>query len=61
MPSARASMSPLPAAQAWLAARGGLAGIADALRTPREVAVDELAEARELLAYWERRARQLPR
>jgi hypothetical protein len=61
MPSARASMSPWPAAQAWLAARGGLAGIADALRTPREVAVDELAEARELLAYWERRARRLPR
>ena len=61
MPTARASTSLWPAAQAWLEARGGLAGIADALRAPREIAVDELAEARELLAYWERRARRLPR
>ena len=61
MPSARASTSPWPAAAAWLEARGGLAGIAGALRTPRAAAVDELAEARELLAYWERRARRLPR
>ena len=61
MPTARASTSLWPAAQSWLAARGGLAGIAEALRAPREIAVDELAEARELLAYWERRARRLPR
>ena len=61
MPTARASTSLWPAAQAWLEARGGLAGIAEALRTPRSAAVDELAEARELLAYWERRARRLPR
>jgi hypothetical protein len=60
--SARASSTPLPsAAQAWLEARGGLGGIAAALRAPRAGAIDELAEARELLAYWERRARQLPR
>ena len=61
MPTARASTSLWPAAQAWLEARGGLMGIAEALRAPREIAVDELAEARELLAYWERRARRLPR
>ncbi len=60
--SARASSTPWPsAAQAWLEARGGIAGIAEALRAPRTEAADELAEARELLAYWERRARQLPR
>ena len=61
MPTARASTSLWPSAQAWLESRGGLAGIAEALRAPREIAVDELAEARELLAYWERRARRLPR
>jgi len=61
MPTARASTTLWPAAQAWLEARGGLMGIAEALRAPREIAVDELAEARELLAYWERRARRLPR
>jgi len=61
MSTARASTSLWPAAQAWLEARGGLTGIAEALRAPREIAVDELAEARELLAYWERRARRLPR
>ena len=61
--SARASSSPpFPAAaQAWLEARGGLSGIIDALRSPRAAAADELAEARELLAYWEGRACQLPR
>ncbi len=48
-------------AQAWLEARGGIAGIAEALRAPRSGAADELAEARELLAYWESRGRQLPR
>jgi hypothetical protein len=60
MPTVRASSTPWPAAQAWLAARGGLAGLAEALRAPRPGA-DELAEARELLEYWERRARRLPR
>ena len=60
--SARASSTPLPsAASAWLEARGGLAGVVEALRAPRAAAADELAEARELLAYWERRARPLPR
>ena len=60
--SARASSSLFPStAQAWLEARGGLAGVIDALRTPRSAAADELAEARDLLAYWERRARRLPR
>jgi len=54
MPSARAQRARLwPAAEA-------LAELVSRLRTPRG-AVDELAEARELLAYWERRARQLPR
>jgi hypothetical protein len=61
MPTARASTSMWPAAQAWLEARGGLAGIVEALRTPRTAAADELTEARELLAYWEHRARRLPR
>src|SRR5215207_8645529 len=61
MPSMRASPPPWPAAQAWLDARGGLAGLAAALRAPRAAAADELAEARELLAYWEQRARRLPR
>jgi hypothetical protein len=37
-----------------------LGGFVDALRTPRGGA-DELDEARELLAYWEQRARRLPR
>jgi hypothetical protein len=57
MRTARAHHSPWPAAQALL---GGLADVADALRTPRGAA-DELDEARELLAYWEQRARRLPR
>ena len=57
MRTARAHHSPWPAAQAVL---GGLAEFADALRTPRGAA-DELDEARELLAYWEQRARRLPR
>lgn len=38
----------------------GLLRAAEALRTPR-AGDDELAEARELLGYWERRARGLPR
>ena len=62
MPTVRASSTPWPAAaQAWLEARGGLTGLAEALRPPRPGADGELAEARELLAYWERRARRLPR
>lgn len=54
MPSARVQRSPWPAAQ------GLLTGLAESLRTPRGVA-DELEESRELLAYWEQRARALPR
>ena len=54
MPSARVQRSPWPAAQ------GLLTGLAESLRTPRGVA-DELDESRELLAYWEQRARALPR
>jgi len=57
MPSARAQRSSWPD---WPALVGGLADFATALRTPRGAA-DELEEARELLAYWERRARRLPR
>jgi hypothetical protein len=57
MPSARAQRSPRPAAQALI---GGLAELVETLRTPRS-AVDELEEARELLAYWEQRGRRLPR
>jgi hypothetical protein len=37
-----------------------IGGLAEALRNPRGAA-DELAEARELLAYWEQRLRRLPR
>jgi hypothetical protein len=51
MPTARA---PRPT---WPELIGGLV---EALRTPRDAA-DELDEARELLAYWEQRARRLPR
>jgi hypothetical protein len=54
MSSARVQRSPWPAAQELLT------GLAESLRTPRGVA-DELDEARELLAYWEQRARALPR
>ncbi len=54
MPSARAQRP------AWPVAQGVLAGLVESLRTPRGVA-EELDEARELLAYWERRARRLPR
>jgi hypothetical protein len=38
----------------------GIVRLAQGLTTPR-AASDELDEARELLAYWERRARRLPR
>ncbi len=57
MPSARAQRSPWPAAPGLL---GGLAELAESLRAPRGVA-HELDDARELLAYWEHRARRLPR
>jgi hypothetical protein len=57
MPSARAQPSSWPFAERGLS---GLARLSGTLRTPRGGA-DELAEARELLAYWERRARRLPR
>lgn len=57
MPSARAPRQLWPAAGELLVAFGRLA---ESLRTPRGSA-DELDEARELLAYWERRARRLPR
>jgi hypothetical protein len=54
MPSVRAQRP------AWPGFQGTLAGVVEALRTPRRAA-DELEEARELLAYWEQRARRLPR
>ena len=54
MPTARAQRPSWPA---WHALLGELAS---SLLTPRTVA-DELEEARELLAYWEQRARRLPR
>jgi hypothetical protein len=57
MPSARAQRQPWPLAQALLRE---LAKVAAAVRTPRGAA-DDLDEARELLAYWEQRARRLPR
>jgi hypothetical protein len=40
--------------------RATLARLAEALLAPR-AAADELDDARELLAYWEQRARRLPR
>lgn len=57
MRTAPAHRSIWPTAHALL---GGLADLADTLRPPRGAA-DELDEARELLAYWEERARRLPR
>jgi len=57
MPSASAQRRPWPVAWSLLA---GLAQVTETLRTPQGAA-DELVEARELLAYWERRARRLPR
>jgi hypothetical protein len=57
MPSARAQRQPRPVAQGLLRELAELAG---SLRTPRGAA-EELDEARELLAYWEQRARRLPR
>jgi hypothetical protein len=57
MPSARAQRQPWPARNEVLA---GLSRLAESLLAPRGAA-DELDEARELLAYWEQRARRLPR
>ncbi len=57
MPSARAQRPSWPG---WPAIADGLAELAASLRAPRGAAA-ELEEARELLAYWERRARALPR
>jgi hypothetical protein len=56
MPSARAQRQPWPAANEVFA---GLSRLAESLLAPRGAA-DELDEARELLAYWEQRARRLP-
>jgi len=61
MTSARLHRSPWPAARAWVEERGGVGAIAEALLAPRRAGAEELEEARELLAYWERRARRLPR
>ena len=57
MPFARAQRQPWPVAQDALR---GLSRLAGSLLTPRGPA-DELDQARELLAYWEQRARRLPR
>jgi hypothetical protein len=57
MPSARAQRHSWPVAQDVLAT---VSRLAEALLAPRRPA-DELEEARELLAYWEARARRLPR
>ena len=54
MPAARAQRPSWPVLQQLIGV------VADALRNPRGAA-DELDEARELLAYWEQRARRLPR
>jgi hypothetical protein len=56
VPSVRAQRPPW---SAWLSAQGRLAGLVEGLLQPR--GVEEMAEARELLAYWEGRARRLPR
>jgi hypothetical protein len=61
MTSARLHRSPWPAARAWVEERGGVGAIAEALLAPRRSGAEELEEARELLAYWERRAQRLPR
>ena len=55
MPAARAQSQPSLAVLL-----GGLGRLAEGLRAPRGPA-EELDEARELLAYWEQRARRLPR
>jgi len=55
-----AQRPPWLALREWLDAQGGMAGVVEGLRGPRSGAAHELEEARELLAYWERRARRLP-
>jgi hypothetical protein len=54
------SRSSVFAARAWPVARDVLSELAASMRR-RTGAWEELDEARELLAYWERRARRLPR
>jgi hypothetical protein len=57
------SFAPRPSISAtrlWPVARGTIAWMAAAARQ-RAGGVDELQDARELLLYWERRARRLPR
>jgi hypothetical protein len=61
MPFVRAPRSSVITAQIWPVARGALASFIGALERRVSVGGDDLAEARELLAYWERRARRLPR
>jgi hypothetical protein len=61
MTSARMHRSPWPAARVWVDQRGGVGAIAESLLAARRSGAEELEEARELLAYWERRARRLPR
>jgi len=53
----RAQRSFPPPGRGWLA---GIAKLAASVEAPR-AAAHELEEARELLAYWEQRARRLPR
>jgi hypothetical protein len=60
VPSAPAQRSPWLTARAWFSSQGGLAGLVEVLLPPRP-GRDEMDEAYELLAYWEGRARRLPR
>jgi hypothetical protein len=57
MEAARVQANVAPLARS---AAQGIGKLAEALRAPRGSA-EELDEARELLEYWERRARRLPR
>src|SRR3954454_18073607 len=59
MPFVRASRSSVIAAQLWPIARDAVSDLVGAVER-RRAGGDELDEARELLAYWERRARRLP-
>ena len=54
-----ATRSSVLAARAWPIARDAFSEVAASVRR-RTATLDELDEARELLAYWERRARRLP-
>ena len=56
----RAPRSSVFVAQVWPVARGVAAGFVAGLQR-RGPGADDLEEARELLTYWERRARRLPR